>query len=286
MIPATFDYVRPASLDEALDLVGKPGVKLIAGGQSLLPLMKLRLARPETLVDLNRIAELKGIRRLDDGRLAVGAATTYAELLDSEAMAYGVLRDAVPEIGDIQVRNLGTVGGAIAHCDPASDLPACLLALDAELVVRSRRGERAIACDGFFTGAFLTALDDDEVVIEVRLPAPRDDIGSAFVALSQPASGYSLVGVAAAVSRSNDPSTIADVRVAITGVGEAPYRARGVEGALVGSDGSADAIAAAAVHAADGIEVNSDIHADREYRTSMATVYTRRAIEAALARLA
>jgi carbon-monoxide dehydrogenase medium subunit len=284
MIPATFDYVRPASLDEALDLVGKPGVKIIAGGQSLLPLMKLRLARPETLVDLNRIAELKGIRRLDDGRLAVGAATTYAELLDSEAMAYGVLRDAVPEIGDIQVRNLGTVGGAIAHCDPASDLPACLLALDVELLVRSRRGDRTISCDGFFKGAFMTALEDDEVVVEARLPAPREDVGSAFASLTQPASGYSLVGVAAAVSRSG--GSIEDARIAITGVGEAPYRARGVERALVGSDGSTDAIASAASHAADGIEVNSDIHADREYRTSMAAVYTRRAIAAALAGLA
>jgi aerobic carbon-monoxide dehydrogenase medium subunit len=284
MIPASFDYVRPTSLDEALDLVGKPGVKLIAGGQSLLPLMKLRLARPETLVDLNRIAELKGVRRLDDGRLVVGAATTYAELLDSEAMAYGVLRDAVPEIGDIQVRNLGTVGGAIAHCDPASDLPACLLALDVELLVRSRRGDRTISCDGFFKGAFMTALEEDEVVVEARLPAPREDVGSAFVSLAQPASGYSLVGVAAAVSRSG--GSIGDARIAITGVGEAPYRARGVESALVGSDGSKDAIARAASHAADGIEVNSDIHADREYRTSMAAVYTRRAIEAALARLA
>jgi carbon-monoxide dehydrogenase medium subunit len=286
MIPAAFDYVRAGSVDEALQLVAKPGHKFIAGGQSLLPLMKLRLARPETLVDIGSLSDLRGVRPLPDGRVAVGALTTYAELQESVANDYGVLRDALPEIGDVQVRNRGTVGGAIAHCDPASDLPACLLALEAELVIRSSGGERTTSCDGFFQGAFVTNLEADELVTEIRLPAPRSDAGSAFVSLSQPASGYSMVGVAAVVMRSGADGPIDDARVAITGVGDAPYRARGVEDDLKGSDGSADAIAAAAEHATDGVQVNSDIHADAAYRTAMAAVYTRRAIEAALGRIA
>ena len=285
MIPAAFDYVRAGSVDQALDLIARPGAKAIAGGQSLLPLMKLRLARPETLVDIGRIEELRGVRQLDDGRLAVGALTTYAELMESPARHYGLLRDALPDIGDVQIRNLGTVGGAIAHCDPASDLPACLLALDAEIVIRSRRGERSARCEGFFHGAFVTDLAPDELVTEIRLPAPRDDAGSAYISLTQPASGYSMVGVAAIVFRSDGSSSIDSASIALTGVHEHPYRAPEVEAALVGTDGSADAIRAAAEHATVGVEVNSDIHADAAYRTAMAKVYTARAIERALSRL-
>jgi carbon-monoxide dehydrogenase medium subunit len=285
MIPAAFDYVRAGSVDQALDLIAKPGAKALAGGQSLLPLMKLRLARPETLVDIGRIDELRGVRQLPDGRLAVGALTTYAELMDSPAQHYGLLRDALPDIGDVQVRNRGTVGGAIAHCDPASDLPACLLALDAEIVIRSKRGERSAQCDGFFHGAFVTDLAPDELVTEVILPAPRDDAGSAYVSLTQPASGYSMVGVASVVVRGGPSGPIVLATVALTGVHEHPYRAPEVEAALVGTDGSADAIRAAAEHATVDVEVSSDIHADAAYRTAMAMVYTARAIERALSRL-
>jgi carbon-monoxide dehydrogenase medium subunit len=284
MIPNAFDYQRAGSLDEALSLVGTPGTKVIAGGMSLLPLMKLRLASPERLVDIGRLNELKGVRQLPDGRMAIGALTTYRELADSPVNAYGLFRDALPDIGDVQVRNRGTVGGAIAHSDPASDLPAVLLALDGEIVARSRRGERAIPADGFFRGAFETALDDDEIVTEVRILAPRDDAGSAFVSLMQRASGYSIVGVAAVVIKEGG-SAITRAMVAITGVGEAPYRAKGVEVALIGNEGTTEAIVAAASHATDGVTVNSDIHADAEYRTAMAGVYTRRAIQGALKRL-
>ena len=284
MIPAAFDYQRAGSLDEALGLIGASGTKVIAGGMSLLPLMKLRLANPETLVDIGRLQELKGVRKLDDGRLAVGAMTTYAELAESPARHYGLLRDALPDIGDVQVRNRGTVGGAVAHCDPASDLPAVLLALDAEIVARSKRGERVLPADGFFLGAFTTELADDELITEIRLPGPRDDAGSAFRSLSQRASGYSIVGVAAVVIFERGDA-ITKAGIALTGVGEAPYRARGVEAALIGTDGGAAAIASAAVHATDGVTVNGDIHADAAYRTAMAEVYTRRAIEAALGRL-
>jgi aerobic carbon-monoxide dehydrogenase medium subunit len=284
MIPNAFDYQRAGSLDEALSLVGMPGTKVIAGGMSLLPLMKLRLASPERLVDIGRINELKGVRQLPDGRMAIGALTTYRELAESPVSAYGVFRDALPDIGDVQVRNRGTVGGAIAHSDPASDLPAVLLALDGEIVARSRRGERAIPADGFFRGAFETALADDEIVTEVRILAPRDDAGSAFVSLMQRASGYSIVGVAAVVIKEGG-SAITRAMVAITGVGETPYRAKGVEAALIGNEGTTEAIVAAASHATDGVTVNSDIHADAEYRTAMAGVYTRRAIQGALQRL-
>jgi aerobic carbon-monoxide dehydrogenase medium subunit len=284
MIPNAFDYHRAGSLDEALGLVGQPGTKVIAGGMSLLPLMKLRLASPERLVDIGRISELKGVRRLDDGRLEIGALTTYAELLESPVRAYGVLRDALPDIGDVQVRNRGTVGGAIAHADPASDLPAALLALDGEIVARSRNGERTIPADGFFTGSFTTGLAEDELVTAIRILGPRDDAGSAYVSLAQRASGYSIVGVAAVVIKEGG-SAITKAMVALTGVGEAPYRAKAVEAGLIGNEGSDEAVAAAAAHAADGVTVNSDIHADREYRTAMAAVYTRRAIAAALARL-
>jgi carbon-monoxide dehydrogenase medium subunit len=284
MIPNQFDYRRAGSLEEALGLVGAPGTKVIAGGMSLLPLMKLRLASPERLVDIGRLAELRGVRRLDDGRLAIGALTTYAELGESDARHYGLLGDALPDIGDVQVRNRGTVGGAVAHCDPASDLPAVLLALDAEVVARSTRGERVYPADGFFTGPFQTALAEDELVTEIRLPGPRNDAGSAYAALSQRASGYSIAGVAAVIVKEGG-SAITRAGIALTGVGEMPYRARAVEAALVGNEGTPDSIAAAAAHAVDGIHVTSDIHADAEYRSAMAVAYTKRAISAALGRL-
>jgi carbon-monoxide dehydrogenase medium subunit len=286
VIPAAFDYQRSAALEDALKAISVADgtVKLLAGGQSLLPLLKLRLGSADRLVDIGRLAELKGVRRLPDGRLAVGAMTTYRELGDSSARHYGLLGDALPTIGDVQVRNRGTVGGAIAHADPASDLAACLLALDAEIVARSVKGERAIPVDGFFTGPFSTVLRSDELITEVRLPGPRDDAGSAYVCLEQPASGYAMVGVAVVVFVAGD-GKVAGVNVALTGVGQHPYRARAVEAALAGSDRSAASIKAAAAHATDGVDVVGDIHADRAYRTAMAAVYTRRAIEAALARL-
>ncbi len=284
MIPNAFDYQRARSLDEALGLVGSPGTKVIAGGMSLLPLMKLRLANPERLVDIGRLTELKGVRRLADGRLAIGSLTTYSELMDSSANQYGLIRDALPDIGDVQVRNRGTVGGSIAHCDPASDLPAVLLALSAEIVARSKRGERVLTVDDFFQGSFQTALAEDELIIEIRLPGPRDDAGSAYVSMSQKASGYSIVGVAAVVMRGSS-GAISGAGIAVTGLADAPYRAKAVEAALVGTDGSAAAIGAAAAHATDGVKVNGDIHADAAYRTAMAAVYTRRAITAALGRL-
>jgi carbon-monoxide dehydrogenase medium subunit len=285
VIPGAFAYQRPSSLADALRLIGSNAdAKVLAGGQSLLPLLKLRLGAAGTLVDIGRLAELKGVRDLSDGRLSIGALTTYRELMDSPARHYGLLQDAVPGIADLQVRNRGTVGGAIAHADPTLELPACLLALDAEIVAQSEGGDRIIPIGGFFEGPFQTALRPDEILTEIRLPGPREDAGSAYASLQQTASGYAIVGVAAVVFV-GDGRSIVGANVALTGVGDHAYRARAVEAALVGAHGSAASIEAAAAHAVDDVDVASDIHADSAYRRAMATVYTRRAIEAALARL-
>ena len=277
MIPTAFGYDRPASLDEALGLLAAhgPDTKVLAGGQSLLPLLKIRLAHADHLVDIGRLAELRGVRRLANGGLALGALTTYAELIASEACQLALLADALPEIGDVQVRNRGTVGGAIAHADPSSDLPACLLALGAEVVLQSVRGARTVPVDGFFRGPFQSALEPDELLTEILLPAPRADAGSAYMSLTQPASGYSMVGVAAVVFGGGRAG------IGITGVGEHPYRAASVEAALEAGATPAQA----ASHATDGVAVAGDLHADPVYRRAMAEVYTRRAIEAARARL-
>lgn len=284
MIPAAFSYERPATLDAALAALAASGgsAKVIAGGMSLLPLMKLRLAHADTLIDIGRLAELKGLKATDDGGFEMGALTTYAEVIDATSLAFAI--DCLSGIGDVQVRNRGTVGGAIAHCDPASDAPALALALDYSAVVRSSRGERVIPLDEFFEGPFQTRLESDEILVMLRrgpLPAGAD---GAYRKLEQPASGYSIVGVAAVVASGG--GAISHARVALTGVGDHPYRAKAVEAALLGSDGSSSAVAAAAAHATDGVTVNTDIHADRAYRSEMAVVYTRRAIEAALGRSA
>ncbi len=284
MIPAAFEYTRASSVDEALGILASDeGAKVIAGGQSLLPLMKLRLAQPARLVDIGRLSELRGVSRLDDGRLSVGALTTYADLEDSPVMHYGVIKDALPTIADVQVRNRGTVGGAVAHADPASDLPAALLALDAEAVVQSSGGTRNVKLDGFFKGAFETALAHDELLAAVILPPPRTDAGSAYASLEQRASGYPVAGVAAVVVVGAG-GMIEWAGVGVTGVSDHPYRAHEVEAALVGTTGSPEAVAAAAALVVGSRDVNADIHAGRDYRAAMAVVHARRAIEAALAR--
>lgn len=283
-IPAAFDYTRAASVEEALGILASDqGAKLIAGGQSLLPLMKLRLAQPARLVDIGRLPELRGVNKLDDGRLSVGALTTYAELMDSPAAHYGVFKDAVPHIADVQVRNRGTIGGAVAHADPAADLPAALLALDAELVIQSASGTRNARLDGFIEGPFQTALGHDEIVTAVILPAPRGDAGSAYASLEQRASGYPIVGVAAVVVLGAG-GMVEWASIGVTGLSDHAYRAHEVESALVGTTGSPEAVAAAAALVVGDREVNADIGASREYRAAMAVVHTRRAIEAALAR--
>lgn len=292
MIPAAFDYSRASTVDEALALLMEHGAdaKLLAGGQSLLPYMKLRLARPDRLIDIGRIDSLRGVRALPDGRLAIGALTTYAQLLDEpKVMGLALMADALPRIADVQVRNRGTIGGAIAHADPAADIPAVLLALEAEVVARSaRHGERTIPIGEFFEGAFSTALAPDELVTEIRVPSPSGSYGSAYRMLEQPASGFAIAGVAVVIGQTGGASAdgpIDDVRVAVTGVGDKPYRATAVEDALRGTKLGSAAIGSAAGSITDGVEVQGDIHADVAYRTAMAGVMARRALEAARERL-
>ena len=279
MIPAAFDYQRATTIDDAVRSIGTDGVKVIAGGQSLLPLLKLRLARADKLVDIGRIKELRSMRELPDGGYEVGALTTYADIIATTGLDW--VREATEQIGDVQVRNRGTVGGSIAHADPASDAPAISLALDYSAVLRSVRGERVVPLDGFFRGPFQTAMESDELLVAIRRPPLPTGARGAYRSLEQPASGYSMVGVAAVIATTG--GSISHARVAVTGVGDAPYRAKAVESALAGSDGSAAAIESAAAHATDGVTVTSDIHADAEYRAAMARIYDARAVEAALA---
>jgi len=280
VIPAAFTYQRASSVDDALAALASGDAKVLAGGMSILPLMKLRLAQPGRLVDIGRLSELRSMGPTADGGFEVGALVTYAEALDATSLA--IARECISGIGDLQVRNRGTIGGGISHADPASDLPALALALDYSAVLRSSRGERTVALDGFFTGPFATVMDPDELIIRIVRPALPDGAGGAFRKLGNPASGYSIVGVAAVVAMSG--GSVSHARVALTGVHEHAYRAPEVEAALVGSDGSPAAVAAAAEHATVQVEVTGDIHADRDYRARMAVVHTRRAIDAALGR--
>ncbi|HXG40932.1 MAG TPA: FAD binding domain-containing protein, partial [Candidatus Limnocylindrales bacterium] len=221
MIPAAFDYRRASSVDEALQvLAANPAMKVLAGGQSLLPLMKLRVARPEALLDIGRLGELRGVRRMPDGSVVVGPLTTYDELQRETPLDW--VRRAIDVIADLQVRNRGTIGGALAHADPASDMPAIALALDAVLVLRSTRGERAVPASEFFVGPFQTAMASDELLVEIRRPPLPAGANGHYAKLPQPASGYAIVGVAAVVAR--DGGRISHARIGITGVGDHPYR--------------------------------------------------------------
>jgi aerobic carbon-monoxide dehydrogenase medium subunit len=291
VIPAEFAYDRAESVEHALELLAahRESAKVLAGGQSLLPLMKLRLARPNRVIDIGRLADLRGVRELPDGRLAVGALTTYADLLhDDRVTSLALVADALSDIGDVQVRNRGTIGGAVAHADPAADMPAVLLALGAEVIARSaERGERVYPIEALLQGPFTTALGDDELLTEIRLPAPSGDHGSAYRALRQQASGFAIAGVAAVIGRTagGGDGALDDVRIAVTGVGDTPYRAARAEQALRGTRADAAVIEAAVATVAEGVAVQRDIHADREYRSAMAAVMARRALEAARARL-
>jgi carbon-monoxide dehydrogenase medium subunit len=284
MIPAAFEYHRPASVDEALQLLQRlPEAKLLAGGHSLLPMMKLRVISPPHIIDLGRLQELRGIRQ-ERGRVALGALTTHWEIESSDAIRAGVplLAETAARIGDVQVRNAGTIGGSLVHADPAADYPAAVLALDAEMVARGPRGERVIAARDFFTGVLTSAISPDEILTEIRVPVPPTGAGTAYLKFAHPASGFAVVGVAAWVRRSR--GRVAEARVGLTGVGPTAYRARGVEEGLTGQGVDDAVIATAAEHAADGVEVNEDLFADASYRSHLARVFTKRALRAALDR--
>ena len=281
MFPAQFDYVAPTSLDEAIQALSGSGgdAKVLAGGHSLLPMMKLRLAQPGKLVDLGKIQGLSYVRQ-EGGATAIGAMTRYDDIMNANVP---LLSEVVAHVGDIQVRNRGTLGGSLAHADPAGDPPAAVLALGAEIKARGPQGERTIKADDFFVDLLTTALNEDEILTEVRIPALQGRTGVSYKKFSQPASRYAICGVAAVITLGAD-DTIESARVAVTGVGPKAYRASGVEQALQGKTANEANIKAAAEHAADGVDANGDIHASPEYRTHLAKVYARRAIMEAVSR--
>jgi carbon-monoxide dehydrogenase medium subunit len=283
MIPQNFEYSAPANLQEALGLLRGENVKVLAGGMSLIPLMKLRLAAPEQLVDLGRIPDLNTIRE-DKGTLRVGATTTHYQV-ESSALVRSrcpLLVEAASHIGDIQVRNMGTIGGSIAHADPAADYPASLLALEAKVILVSAKSQREVPIDQFFVDTFTTELQPGEIIREVVVPIEDQSTGTSYQKMVQPASGFALVGVAARVRKS--AGKVALARVGVTGLSGKPYRATAVEKALEGSAGGASDVQKAAALVADGVDANSDLHASADYRKHLARVYTMRALTIALSR--
>jgi carbon-monoxide dehydrogenase medium subunit len=289
MIPTAFEYHTATSVDEALHLLEQHGddAKLLAGGHSLIPLMKLRLASPAHVVDIGGIAAMRGIRHGvagDDAHIVIGALTTHAEVAASEMLAREcpLLRETAAEIGDVQVRNRGTIGGSLAHFDPAADYPAAILALDAEIVVHGPKGEHHIPAASFFTDTFQTALVSGEILTAVRVPVQPAHSGSAYIKVHHPASGYAVVGVA--VSLMVEDGVIHRSRVGVTGLGPKAFRAMSVERELDGKPTDAAVLRAAAAHVAEGVGPMSDVYASGEYRAELARVHTRRAIEKALSR--
>ncbi len=286
MYAAEFDYHRARSLAEAQQLLAAhPGAKLLAGGHSLIPLMKLRLAAPSALIDIGRVPELRGIAAAGES-LRIGSLTTHAELASSAALrrAAPALAEAAAVVGDPAVRNRGTLGGNIAHADPASDLPTVLVALGARIVAVGPAGERTIEAHDFFLGLMATALAADEILAAVVVPSASGGQGSAYVKFPHPASRYAVIGVAAAVTVAGTKTT--GVSVAIGGLVPAARRTPSVERALLGQQPTDGAIAVAANKVLDdlGDDVSGDIFASADYRRSVAPVYVKRALSAAVAR--
>ncbi len=281
MIPTAFGYQRATSLDDAVaKLKAASGGKLIAGGHSLVPLMKLRLSEPAVLIDVARIPGLSGIKE-KDGRIEIGAATTHTEVASSALLKQvcPVVADTAIEIGDPQVRNRGTLGGSLAHADPAADYPATMLAVDAEIHIKGPNGWRKVKASDFFQGLFTVDLQPDEIIAGVQFAPVK---AAAYAKLHQRASHFAIVGVAAAVEVKG--GVFQSARIGITGASTHATRLTAVEQALAGKPATKETIATASAAASVGDDVNSDIHASDEYRRAMMKVFTRRALEEALAR--
>jgi len=285
MIAQEFEYSAPSSLKDALGLLAGDDVKVLAGGMSLIPLMKLRLATPGQLVDIGRIPDLNYIRE-DKDVLRIGATTTHYQVETSAVVRSKcpLLAEAAAHIGDIQVRNVGTIGGSVAHAEPAADYPASLLALEARVVLVTAKGQREIPIADFFVDTFTTALEPGEIIREVIVPVEEQSAGTSYQKMLQPASGFAIVGVAARVKKSGGKVTMA--RVGVTGLSGKPYRASNVEKALEGTAGSASDVQKAAAVVAEGVDANSDLHASADYRKHLASIYAMRALTVALSRTA
>jgi carbon-monoxide dehydrogenase medium subunit len=282
MIPAPFAYARPTSIDEALQAVAAGGedVKIMAGGQSLIPVMRLRLAAPETVVDLTKVAELRGVRE-DGDSIVIGAMTTHSDVIADPLIArYApLIAEATETVADRQVRHRGTFGGALAHADPAGDLPAVALALDAEFVLAGLGGRRTVPAADFFVDYLTTVLEEGEILVEVRVPK-HEGWGMHYEKFNRVAQAWSIVAVAACIRSEN--GRITEARIGLTNMGPTPLRARGVEEALTGAEATADAIASAAARAAEGTSPSSDLNAQADYRQHLVTVLTRRAVSTAV----
>ncbi|HEX9700567.1 MAG TPA: xanthine dehydrogenase family protein subunit M [Acidobacteriota bacterium] len=278
MIPAPFEYRRARSVDEAIRLLAEnDDARLLAGGHSLLPMMKLRLAAPSLLIDIGGLDELRFVRR-DGDAVVVGALTRHAEVAAAAELTgpFGALAEAAAAIGDVQVRNCGTIGGSLAHADPAADYAAAVLALDAEITARGPDGERTIAAADFFAGLLTTSLRPGELLTEIRFPAAAGV--SVYEKFAQPASGFAIAGVAARLEL-DGAKKCAGVAVAATGISDRPLRLTAVEAALAGKKADAEAIAAAAARADDGIDdVREDLYAQQDYRRHLLRAMTRRAL--------
>ncbi|MFL6162496.1 MAG: FAD binding domain-containing protein [Jatrophihabitantaceae bacterium] len=282
MIPASFDYVRPATAAEAVQALASAGedAKVLAGGQSLLPILRLRLAYPDTLVDLGGIGELSGVT--DEGEaIVIGAMTTHDEVLHDALVARHapLIVQATRTVADRQVRHLGTFGGSLAHADPAGDLPAVALTLDAELRLLGPAGERTVPAREFFLDYLSTALGPGEILTSIRIPKLGAGWSTHYEKFNRVAQAWAIVGVAAAVRRQN--GSIAEARVGLTNMGSTPLRAQAVEQALTGAEASAAAVADACARAAEGTTPPSDLSARADYREHLATVLARRAVLAA-----
>jgi carbon-monoxide dehydrogenase medium subunit len=281
VIPVQFDYTAPATVEEALSALAAAGdeAKVMAGGQSLLPVLRMRLNAPSMVVDLSKIESLRGVR--DDGdALVVGAMTTYQSLLDDPSVHEHLLLlvKAVETIADPQIRHRGTLGGALAHADPAGDVGASALALDATFEITGSSGSRTVAADEFFQGLFETAVGEDELLTAIRFPK-HTGWGAHYEKFVRVSHQWSIVAVAATVR--SDGGTIQEARIGLTNMGDRPLRAAGVEQALVGQPATEDAVRSAAAAAADGTNPPSDLNGDAEYRRSIVPVLTRRAVLAA-----
>jgi aerobic carbon-monoxide dehydrogenase medium subunit len=280
--PEPFEYSRPASLDETLRLLRDTSTKPLAGGQSLIPLLKLRLASVSHLVDVGQLPELHGVR-FADGKLRIGAATTYAELLDQPAInSCQILHECIRDIADTQVRNRGTVGGSLAHNDPAADLPPVVLALGGELVMRSVAGTRTVAIEDFLVGPFATAMEPGELLTDVVINMPGAGVGAAYAKLPDQASGYPVVGVASVIRVQG--RLISDARIAITGVGNGTYRAAVLEGYLRNVAVSDAVNERASALALEGQVVGSDARLPSDYHAAMVRLFVRRSVADAVAR--
>jgi aerobic carbon-monoxide dehydrogenase medium subunit len=285
MIPAPFEYHAPSTVKEAIGLLERHGddAKLLAGGHSLLPIMKFRLAQPKVIVDIGRIPGLDKIEA-KGSTITIGALVTHDAVETSELLhkQCPLLAETASVIGDMQVRNRGTLGGSLAHADPAADYPGAILALDAEIVATGPKGNRTIPARDFFVEMLTTALQPTEVITEARVPATAKGAGTAYLKHAHPASGYAVVGVAVVLQVSGGKCQKA--AIGINGVAGKAYRATAVEKALAGKALDEQTVAAAAAHAADGVDVQSDLYASSEFRAHLASVYTKRAVLKAASR--